>query len=215
MIPNTSSQDRIIPKRKGLGRRAWIAIAAGLLVIVGSVIYYPIYSRWSSADLSFDLSRLNRATISRGTLVRDLGVEGRIVASSYPTLYAPAEGTITLMVKAGNPVTKDQVLAIIDSPEMDNLLRQEQSRVESLTSEHSRQVITTKTTKLQNEQEVDLRKLQFESAKRALNRASITFKDGLIGAAEFEAAEDQVKNYRAGISPCGGAGQAQFGNQRI
>ena len=70
-----------------------------------------------------------------------VGHKGRVVASVSPTLFAPAEGTITLMAEAGMAVTTGQVLAEIDSPELENRLAQEQATLDSMAVELERHLI--------------------------------------------------------------------------
>ena len=52
------------------------------------------------------LSRLRIAEVTRGTLVRDASVKGRVVAAVSPTLYSTAPSTVTLKVAAGDTVKK-------------------------------------------------------------------------------------------------------------
>ena len=175
-----------------MGRRIWYAVSGLGLFAFGAALIYPTVMRWTSADRSIDLAQLNQARVEQGSLVRDLGVEGRIVASSYPTIFSPAEGSINLMVKAGEKVRKGQKLAVVDSPELANQLQQEHTQFDAFASEHERQKITAKTDALKNRQEIDLKKLEKEAAIRAHARAKITYTKGLIGAAEFEQTADDV-----------------------
>jgi HlyD family secretion protein len=63
----------------------------------------------------------------RGTLVRDASVNGRVVAAVSPTLYA-ASSTVNLKVAAGDTVKKGEVLAVLESPDLSDALKREQSR---------------------------------------------------------------------------------------
>ena len=73
--------------------------------------------------MSLNTSRLQIATIEQGDLVRDIVANGRIVAANAPQLYAPEQGFVDLKVKAGDEVTKGQIVAIVESPELQNLLQ--------------------------------------------------------------------------------------------
>ena len=112
MIPDTSAQDRTVaaPKR----RLPWPAIGAtaGLVAVLVAVW------AWAGADRSVSADRLRIATVERGLLVRDAQVNGRVVASVSPTLYAPAASTVNLRTRAGATVRKGDVLATLDSPEL-------------------------------------------------------------------------------------------------
>ena len=90
----------------------------------------PTFLRWADATISVPLDRVRVATVIRGDLVRDVSVQGRVVAAVSPTLYSTASGTITLNADAGERVIEGQVLAIVDSPELANLLQQAESSLE-------------------------------------------------------------------------------------
>lgn len=190
MIADTSGQDKHIV-RKRAPRFSWWLL--GLVLLLGGWFTLPALRNWTATDRSFDRDKLRIDTVVRGDLVSDISVEGRIVASSYPTIYSPASGSVTLLVKAGQTVTLGELLAEIDSPELINEMRQEASSVAALEAALSRQKIQAKTDALLNRQDVDLKRLRHETAKRAFARAQSSFEKGLINAADYEAAEDEVK----------------------
>lgn len=191
MIQDTSSQDVMVEQPGGRKRRL-IWIVGGVFAMSALALAYPSIKRWSSADFSVDATRLNIAEVNRGDLVRTLGVEGQIVASSYPTLFAPARGKVTLQVRAGAVVEANQILAVIDSPELQSQLLQETSRVQALESEFERRKIAARSAALRNQQNADLAKLRMISAERALKRAKTTSDEGLMSIADLEAAEDDL-----------------------
>ena len=77
-IRDTSGQDRPIEKPRSQKVVA-IAVVAGLLVTLGALAV-PGLLRWSSVDQSFSIDRLRFAAVERGPFVRDVSVQGRIVA---------------------------------------------------------------------------------------------------------------------------------------
>ncbi len=74
--------------------------------------------------------------------MRDVSVDGQIVAAVNPTLYSDVNGTITLKAVAGDAVKKGQVLAVIDSPELTSSYQQEQSTLLSMQTDLERTRIT-------------------------------------------------------------------------
>lgn len=190
MISDTSGQDTVISRRRKPGWGFFIIMA--LLGLVGWFIL-PAFRTWTKTDRSFDQAKLRFDTVTRGDLIHDISVEGRIVASSYPTLYSPAPGTATLRVKAGQEVAATEILAVIDSPELASAMQQEASSVSALEAALSRQKIQAKADELRNKQDIDLRRLRQEAAQRAFARAQSSFDKGLINAADYEKAEDEVK----------------------
>ena len=190
-IQDTSGQDRVIQRRRSKG--VTFAILTGVAAVVtAGVLLAPRLSKWTQASQSFEKSRLRFAVVERGSLVQDISVEGRIVASSYPTIYAPAQGTVTLEVKAGDPVIRGQILASVDSPELRNSLLQESSQLAALQADLDGQRITMRTSERQNRQQVDLNKLRMEAAERELKRNQTLFKEGLISQMDLDTSRDAL-----------------------
>ena len=105
---------------------------AALLLVVALVVVWPSYRRMASVDRTVDASRMQIAPVTVGDLVRDAAADGRIVSANAPTLFAATAGIVALKVKAGDPVTRGQVLATIDSPELRSRFTQEQASLQSL-----------------------------------------------------------------------------------
>jgi hypothetical protein len=107
-----------------------------------------LFSTWRSSEASVSAARLRIAEVSRGTLVRDASVNGRVVAAVSPTLYAKASSTVNLKVAAGDTVKKGQVLAVLESPDLADVLKRETSTYEGLKAEVARQQILSRKQKL-------------------------------------------------------------------
>ncbi|MDX1442193.1 MAG: efflux RND transporter periplasmic adaptor subunit [Gammaproteobacteria bacterium] len=191
MIRDTSAQDVAIdpaPQKKRRLVTAGIALAA---VLILAILVVPAWQRWASSDISVPMERLRTATVERSDFVRDVGVPGRVVAAVAPTLYSPAQGTVTLEVQAGDSVEKGQVLATVESPEILSELEREESVLESLTLAWERQKIETRSKQLQNEQAVDLAKVKLDAARREADRAKLSFDEGIMSQQEMEKAFDE------------------------
>ena len=192
MIQNTSSQDTVIQPAPFFRRWA-LKIGIGLTAIVLlSIFILPKLAHWSKADSSFDRDRLRYAIVEQGDLNQDIHVEGRIVASRYPTLFAPAEGIVSLKVTAGQPVRKGQVLLVVESPTLANLLKQEESAFAAEQAELERQRLEAKTVLLNLKQDKDLKDLRTVTTERALSRAKLSYEKGLINVIDYEKAEDDL-----------------------
>ena len=127
MIKDTSAQDNVLVTHKSRWQKyKWLA--AGLIAAsVFTVAAYPSFVTLYSSEIQVDARQLRFATVERGDLNRDISVQGRIIAANSPTFYALADGTVALHVKAGDQITKGQLLAEIDSPALNNQLAQEES----------------------------------------------------------------------------------------
>ncbi len=191
MIQGTDRTDRPVHQPTRPSRRKGFLLGTALL-LASAVFAYPSVARWAQADRSIDSSRLRLATVARGNLERDVTVEGRVVAANHPTLFSPAIGLVRLEVQAGEAVAENQLLAVVESPELASRLEQERSTLQSMASELERQTLAGRQLNLQNAQDVDLLTVKVESAGRAMQRAQRTFDEGVTGAADYEKAQDDV-----------------------
>ncbi|MDY0021990.1 efflux RND transporter periplasmic adaptor subunit [Arenimonas caeni] len=190
MIRDTSAQDRSLDPAQAPRPRGplWLAGAAVLAVVVlGWVL-----SGWVGSARSVSAERLRLAEASRGLLVRDASANGRVVAAVSPTLYAPAGGTVTLRILAGDTVEAGQVLAEIDSPELHNELQREQATLAQLEAEVARQRILARKASLLAQREADDAEVTRLAATRDLQRAQRGYELGAIPEVEYLRAKDAM-----------------------
>lgn len=164
----------------------------GILVVVW--ILTPAVQRWATATVTVPLDRLRIAEVNRGDLVRDVSVQGRVIAAISPTLYATAAGTITLDVEAGASVDAGQVLAVVDSPALTNQLKQAQASLEQSTVELERQRIESRQLALDKRKAADLADVTLVAAKREKRRADEANELAVISVIDFEKAQDDLRN---------------------
>ncbi len=167
---------------------------AGLLIVAWLVA--PSVQRWAGSSVSVPRDRLRLAGVVRADLVRDVSVQGRVVAAVSPSLFAPAGGTITLLVEAGAEVSEGQALAVLDSPELQSQLQREQATLDSLSVELDRQRIETKQKALDNQKNIDLTKVTLVAAERERRRAESGHKIEAISEIDFEKTQDDLETAR-------------------
>jgi HlyD family secretion protein len=153
-----------------------------------------LLSAWRSSEHSVSAARLRIAEVGRGTLVRDASVNGRVVAAVSPTLYSKAPATVNLKVAAGDTVKKDQVLAVLESPDLADALKREQSSYEQLKAEVARQQILAKKQKLTAQKEADTAEIDRLSAQRTLERYQSVSNEGVIAKIDFQRAKDALQS---------------------
>ena len=134
------------------------------------------------------------ATVERGTLIRDVSVQGRVVAAISPTLYSAASGTITLNVEAGERVSEQQILAVVVSPDLNNQLQQARATFQQQSLELERQRIESRQQALEKRKEADLADVALVAAKREKRRADEANAVGVISVIDFEKAQDDLRN---------------------
>lgn len=174
-------------------RTLLLAGIGGAVLLVLAVVLFPSIRRWTSAERSVDSTTLRIATVSRGELQRDISVQGRVVASLHPTLFSPGQGIVSLRTKAGAQVKQGDVLATIDSKELQSAYEQARAQLLSLRAESDRAKILARQAALRARQQVDLLSLRLEAAKRELSRNERTFQEGLSNKADLESAQDSVR----------------------
>ena len=192
MIPDTSGQDRVIHVAPAHGnRRRWLVLGGGIVGLLGIAF---LLSGWLGSSRSVDVSRLRIAEVTRGTLVRDASVNGRVVAAVSPTLYAPAASTVTLKIHAGDKVAQGDLLAVLDSPDLSNQLAREQSTLAQLEAEVARQRILAEKQKLIARRDADEAEVARLGAERILQRTEGGYKAGAIAEVDLLRAQDALKS---------------------
>jgi HlyD family secretion protein len=192
MIQDTSSMDRQVVV--GRTPRTMMLIAAGVVaVLILGVLLFPAVRRWVRAEKAVDATSLRFGTVQRGDLLRDVSVQGRVVASLHPTLFSSGQGIVSLRTKAGSQVRRGDVLATIDSKELQSALEQARAQLLSIRAELERQKIVARQAQLRARQSVDLLTLRLEAARRLLTRNETTFREGLSNKTDYESAQDGVR----------------------
>ncbi|WP_196140622.1 efflux RND transporter periplasmic adaptor subunit [Aliikangiella sp. G2MR2-5] len=194
-ISDTSGQD-IILEKSGRGRGFKYAVGGGIILAVAVAFAAPAFSRWSAAEHSVAYDRIRLGEVSRGDFIRDVSVQGKVVAAVSPTLFANASGTVSFQVQAGEQVEAGQLLAEIDSPELTNQLEQELATLQSMEIDKDRQAIQSKKQALENQKIVDLAKVTLNAAEREKRRAEEAYKRNAISTIDYEKAQDDLQNAR-------------------
>jgi len=192
MIRDTSATDRTIAPTGNPNRRRLLIIIAAALG--GVALLATLAATWLGSERSVDGSRLRIAEVTRGTLIRDAAVNGRVVAAVSPTMYAPAASTVTLKINAGDTVKKGDLLAVLDSPDLSNQLQREQSSLEQLQAEVARQRILAEQQKLIARRDADEAEVARLGAQRDLQRTEKGYKAGAISEVEYLRAQDALKS---------------------
>jgi len=192
MIENTSSMDRVVAPGSGFTRARMIAAGVIVAVLIALALAFPAIRRWARGDRAVDASTLAFGVVVRGDLVRDISVQGRVVAALHPTLISPAQGVVALRTKAGSVVRKGDVLAIVDSPELRSALEQSKAQLLSFRTDFDRGRIAGSQSDARLRQAVALAQVRLEAAKRGLHRAELLRHDGLLNGPDYERAQDEV-----------------------
>jgi HlyD family secretion protein len=192
MLRDTSGQDRVIEPKNILKRHRKLIIV-GLIAAALLVTLIVILMRYSGAGVSIDRSRVSIATVERGNFVRDIAADGQVVAAVSPTLYANALGTVTLRVHAGDTVTKGQVLAVVDSPDLTAKLSQEQATLASLRLDWERATLDAEHKLLQLRDAYNQAEVDQKTAQRERDRSRKAYELGSYSELQALRAEDALE----------------------
>ena len=190
-IRDTSAQDVVRAPRTSL-QRWWKPGVVGLVVLIAAISSISVLSKWMGSDVSVSADRIRTATVQRGPLVRDVNVQGRIVAAVSPTLYSPAAGTVTLEVQAGDEVSIGQVLATLVSPEVQSEYEVESSELSESQAEFERQKIQARKDQVRSQQIIDLAQVKLTAAQREMRRAEDSIKVQAMSQIDYERFRDDL-----------------------
>ncbi|HVG23991.1 MAG TPA: hypothetical protein VND45_07540, partial [Thermoanaerobaculia bacterium] len=69
-----------------------IIVVAVVALAIAAAALLPSIRRWTSAERSIDATTLRYAVVTRGELLRDITVQGRVIAALHPTLFSTGQG---------------------------------------------------------------------------------------------------------------------------
>jgi HlyD family secretion protein len=199
MIRDTSAQDRVI-EAPPLHRRRAVLVGAGIAAVAAVALALPSLQRAFSSQASVSASRLSFAKVEVGSFVRDVAGEGKVVAANSPTLYAPSNGAVTLLVHAGDQVKKSQVLARVDSPDLNAKLAQERSNADAMHADVLRAQVEARQQGAQLQGDYENASIDFKTAQTDLDRQTQAFKAGAAAGMQVDHARDTLEKARVSLA---------------
>ncbi|RUO32276.1 efflux transporter periplasmic adaptor subunit [Aliidiomarina sedimenti] len=191
MIQGTSQQDHIIQRQaKSALRRFFPSVAIVSTLMVLAVVFFQSFGE--GASLVLPRNQMQFATVQRGDLVRDISVQGRIVAANAPTLYSQEVGQVQLFKQPGEAVNQGDLLATITSPALQNDLQQQEAVLAGMQSDAERAELEARNQQLDMEQVMNTAQINLLAARRELQRARQSIELGVIRQLDFDIAEDNL-----------------------
>jgi HlyD family secretion protein len=190
MIADTQSQDEtVLITKKSLYKKLILISLVTLILLYAA---FPAFSQWYSSIPSVDGDTLVIASVIRGDLVRDVAVSGKAVSANAPQLYNTEGGQITLLAKPGETVKRNQVVARVVSPELEALIKQQESTLEQLSINSNRGILEDKVAQLDLESNMNAAHSSLNVAKREKQRAEISFGKQIISEIDWMKSQDTL-----------------------
>jgi HlyD family secretion protein len=197
MFRDTSATDRPLSASHGPHLRKFGLLALGLggLFALGMTVWPAL-----TAERTMSRERVRIAAVERGTLVRDVSAQGRVVAARSPILYTPAAGIVRYAIEPGASVSKGDLLAEVDSPELTTELARERSNLTRLSAERERQLVANRRSVLEKQRAIGEAEVALRAAERSLERNRWAHERGAIPEINVLSAEDEVLNARSRLA---------------
>jgi HlyD family secretion protein len=191
-VRGTEQQDTAVttPKRPWHKQR-WVQVSIVGAIVVALVAGWLIRA-WSNSAHVVAADRLRIVTVSNGHFVRDVAAQGTVIAAVNPTLFAVAPGTISYSVRAGDTVPKGQILATLDSPELNNEYLRERATLDGLNAALARQEIEIRRQLMTSKQQADLAQVAITAAERELKRAQWAWDQRAMSERDYRRSIDDV-----------------------
>lgn len=187
-IQSTASQDRPLSRAPSKKKLLWALLPASF--VLATVLLWQ-QSR-GHASIVIPRQQVQIATVERGSLVRDIAAQGRIVAANAPTLYSQEAGQIEFFKQPGESVLAGDVLAKISSPALLSEFQQQQAVLSSLQSDAERASLQAREQQLDMEQILNTAQVNLLAARRELQRAQQSIELGVIRKLDFDVAQDRL-----------------------
>ncbi len=190
-IQDTSAQDISRERAPARLKRKFVLAVAGIsLVLMAS--YWAILQNGPQTSLVIPRQQVQIGTVSRGDFVRDLAVQGKVVAANAPTLFSQQAGQVRLLKQPGEAVTIGDLLAVIDSPTLENEVKQQQALLLSMSSEAERATLEAREQQLDMQQVEQSAQINLMAAKRELARAQQSLQLGVLRQLDLDIAKDKM-----------------------
>jgi HlyD family secretion protein len=191
-VRGTEMQDTAIASPKqAWHKQRWVQLSAvsGIVLLLGLIW---LIRAWSNSSHVVAADRLHIVAVANGHFVRDVAAQGTVIAAVNPTLFAIASGTVSYAVRAGDTVIKGQILATLDSPELNNEYLRERATLDGLNAALARQEIEIRRQLLTSKQQADLAQVSINAAERELKRAQWAWDQRAMSERDYRRSIDDV-----------------------
>ena len=192
MIPEPVKQAPRFGHQSWLAGR-WFKQIVGILFLTTATILAVRYISHGARTASIDASRITLATAVQGTFERDITGDSVVGARLSQTLTAAWNGTISFRVRGGDTIKSGQLLATIESPDLESRLLQERAQLEALVADTKRAEVEERKQREINRDNYRLALVEKEEAARDLLRKRRAYEMGAYSEIDVLRGEDTVR----------------------
>src|SRR3569833_3184112 len=188
-------EDRLFADRL-LARGKWSRLAAGTLLLSAATALALEYLHHASGSTAIDSHHITLATVMQGTFERDIAGESVVSAQRRRTIAAAWNGVVSFRVRTGDLIQAGQLLATVDSPNLENRLLQERAQLEALVMDEKRAEVEEHKQREMNRENYRLVTVDEEAASRELVRERQAYERGAFAEIDVLRAEDALRRTR-------------------
>lgn len=178
--------DRLLPS----GRSSRLAV--GALLFIAATALALKYLPHASRSAAMDSHHITLATVVQGTFERDITGESVVSAQRRRTIAAAWNGVVSFRVRTGDLIQAGQLLATVDSPNLENRLLQERAQLEALVMDEKRAEVEEHKQREMNRENYRLVTVDEEAASRELLRERQAYERGAFAEIDVLRAEDTL-----------------------
>ena len=188
-IRGTAGQDIATATPRPWYRRGRIQALLAVAVLAIAAAAGLLYAWLLSANI-VSLSRLELATVHRGSFVQDVSARGTVIAAVSPTLVATAAGTVDYKVHPGDRVERGQILARVSSPKLQSEYQRQLATLKSMSAALDQERVRLREQLINSQQQANLAAVRMNAQLRDLQRAQAAWRVHVISERRYEAAYD-------------------------
>ncbi len=188
-IRSTAGQDSATSAPPPWYRRGRIQALLSVVALAMLAAAWLIHG-WLLSGNVVSLSNLELATVKRGSFVQDVSASGTVIAAVSPTLVATAAGTVHYRVHPGDRVERGQILAEVDSPELENEYQRQLATLKSMNAALEQEQVGLREQLINSQQQANLAAVRMNAQLRDLQRAQAAWRVHVISERRYEAAYD-------------------------
>ncbi len=167
-------------------RRSILMISAGVAIFFA--IFYFTYKGFGIKPGSYSVSE-----VSIGDVYQSIEAEGEILPEKEVLVLSPNNGIVQRVLKVpGKHIMEGEVILVLDQSELTQELNNTKDQLELLNNELQKLILSAKTTRIDLEHDIEVKKLKITSLKAELVNQSQLMDVGGISQAQIDKTKQEL-----------------------